>query len=349
MTAPLDLQAAASRRGASPLTARASRSRSSASSTAVQAAQLTTMSGRCVSTAACTAAASVTSRSVRARATTCVPRCSRFARRSVASMPSAAGDQPLHHAARSLSGSHQSRLSLYHWTVSARPAVKSLLRCVAEGADLGAVDRVAAVVAFAVGDVFDRFPVGAARVQEQPRQLLVGQFGAAADVVDLAGAPFRADEFDALHVVVDVEPVPHVRAVAVERDLRAVEQVGDEQGDDLLGEVVVPVVVRAAGHAHVEAVGAVVGEGDQVAGGLRRRVGRVRGERVRLGPRAFVDRSRRPRRWRCARRSRCRGAGPRRRGCGCRPRWCARRPRRRRSTGLRGIRRRSGRPGRALA
>lgn len=70
-----------------------------------------------------------------------------------------------------------------------------------------------------------------------------------------------------------------------------VQQVGDEERDDLLGEVVVPVVVGTAGHPHVESVGAVVGQRDQVAGGLG---GGVRGggrERFVLGPGALVDRS----------------------------------------------------------
>jgi hypothetical protein len=48
-------------------------------------------------------------------------------------------------------------------------------------------------------------------------------------------------------VVLDVEPVALVAAVAVEGDLLVVEQVGDEQRDHLLGELVGAVVVGAAG------------------------------------------------------------------------------------------------------
>src|SRR4051812_20477253 len=61
------------------------------------------------------------------------------------------------------------------------------LRLVAQlGPNLGDVDRVPQVVAEAVFDVLDAGPISATGVQQQTRELLVGQFGSAADVVDLA-------------------------------------------------------------------------------------------------------------------------------------------------------------------
>lgn len=74
-------------------------------------------------------------------------------------------------------------------------------------------------MALAVLDVDDvGVPFGVARLQEQSGELLVGELGAAADVVDLARAALGADELDALDVVVDVQPVADVGAVAVQRD-----------------------------------------------------------------------------------------------------------------------------------
>ena len=110
-------------------------------------------------------------------------------------------------------------------------------------------------------------------------------------------------------VVVDVQPVADVEPVAVQRHRPAVEQVGDEQRDDLLRELVRPVVVGAAGDAHVEAVGAGVGQGEQVAARLARRVRRVRLQRVGLRPRAVTRSSRTPRRWTRGRSGPGRGAG----------------------------------------
>ena len=74
-----------------------------------------------------------------------------------------------------------------------------------------------------------------------------GDLVAGADVVDLADRALAQHQVDAGAVVLDVAPVADVQAVAVERDLLAVEQVGDEQRDDLLGELVGAEVVRRAG------------------------------------------------------------------------------------------------------
>jgi hypothetical protein len=71
-------------------------------------------------------------------------------------------------------------------------------------------------------------------------------------------------QVDPAAVVVDVQPVADVQPLAVERHLQAVHQVRDEQRDDLLGELVGPVVVRAAGDADLHAEGAGVRARQQV-------------------------------------------------------------------------------------
>src|SRR5699024_776405 len=98
-----------------------------------------------------------------------------------------------------------------------------------------------------------------------------------------------ADQFDASAVIVDVQPVTDVHAIAVQRHGTAVEQVGDEQRDDLLRKLVRPVVVGASGDRHRNTVGAVVGQRDQVTAGLAGAIGRVRREQVVLGPRTGLD------------------------------------------------------------
>ena len=47
-------------------------------------------------------------------------------------------------------------------------------------------------------------------------------------------------------VILHIQPVPDVQALAVHRQGLVVQGVGDHQGDQLLGEVVGPVVVGAA-------------------------------------------------------------------------------------------------------
>src|SRR5690606_41828598 len=83
----------------------------------------------------------------------------------------------------------------------------------------------------AVGHVFHHVPVGTDSLQQQAGQLLVAQLGPAADVVDLAGAAAVEHQLDSPAVVVDMQPVAHVAAVAVQRHRLAVEQVGHEQRD----------------------------------------------------------------------------------------------------------------------
>ena len=74
-------------------------------------------------------------------------------------------------------------------------------------------------------------------------------------------------------MVVGVQPVAHIQAVAVEGQLLALESVGDEEGDELLRILVGAVGVRAPGDEDGEAVGAVVGEDLKVAARLGRGVG----------------------------------------------------------------------------
>ena len=92
-------------------------------------------------------------------------------------------------------------------------------------------------------------------------------------------------------VILDVDPVAHVQTVAVQRHLLAVEQVGREQRDDLLGELVGAVVVRAAGHDDGQAVGREVRQRNQVGAGLGGRVRRTRRQDVGLDRRPLLDRA----------------------------------------------------------
>ncbi|GGV29414.1 hypothetical protein GCM10010260_82400 [Streptomyces filipinensis] len=57
------------------------------------------------------------------------------------------------------------------------------------------------VIGQPVGDVLDAVPVGAAGRRQLPGQLLAGQVGAAADVVELTGHARAQDQFDAGEVV----------------------------------------------------------------------------------------------------------------------------------------------------
>ena len=107
-----------------------------------------------------------------------------------------------------------------------------------------------------------------------------------AEVVDLPRLAQLQRGQQAAAVILDVDPVAHVHAVAVDRQGQVANRVGDHERDELLRELVGPVVVGAAGHHHRELEGVEVGQRQQVGGGLRRRVGRRRIERRPLGEEA---------------------------------------------------------------
>ena len=98
-----------------------------------------------------------------------------------------------------------------------------------------------------VGDGLDERLVAPGQLEQPVGELAVGDLVAGADVVDLADRALLEHEVRGAVVVLDVDPVADVAAVAVERHLLAVEQVGGEQRDDLLGELVRPEVVASTG------------------------------------------------------------------------------------------------------
>src|SRR5581483_8322347 len=83
-------------------------------------------------------------------------------------------------------------------------------------AQLGVVERVAAVVTGAVLDVADQARVGARQLDDPVRDLDVLEL-LAADVVDLARLALAEDQLDGRTMVVCVEPLAHLLAVPVDR------------------------------------------------------------------------------------------------------------------------------------
>ncbi|KFB66919.1 MAG: hypothetical protein CAPSK01_003858 [Candidatus Accumulibacter vicinus] len=150
--------------------------------------------------------------------------------------------------------------------------------------DLAGVDGVAAIVAGPVGDIADLFVVGLAvgtwsKLVEQRADRVydveIGFFVPAADIVGLAGTTGFKDAPDGTAVVLDVEPVANLLAVAIDGQGLAGEGIDDDQWDQLLGEVVGAVVVRAVGGEHWQAIGVMVGAHQVVACCLACRVGTV--------------------------------------------------------------------------
>ena len=118
--------------------------------------------------------------------------------------------------------------------------------------------------------------------------LEVLHLGVAADVIGLADAAAREHARIGAAVVADVQPVAHVRAIAVHRQRLARQRVEDHQRDQLLRELARAVVVRAVRRQRRQAVGVVPRADEMVGRGLRGRVRAVRRVRRRLAERRIV-------------------------------------------------------------
>ena len=151
-------------------------------------------------------------------------------------------------------------------------------------AQLRGVDGVAAVVAGAVGHPVEVVGPLAHGNENRPQHVAVAALAVGADEVRLAATPAGQNLPHGRRVVIDVDPVANVAAVAVELGAHAVDDVGDLPGDELLHVLVGAVVVRAVGDGRPQAVRAGPGAHEHVRGGLRgaarraRPIGRLLGE-----------------------------------------------------------------------
>ena len=82
-------------------------------------------------------------------------------------------------------------------------------------------------------------------------------------------------EVDGPRVILHIEPVAHVLALAVNGQRTAVTDIVYKERDQLLGELVGPVVVRAVGHDRWHAVGVVERPHEVIRRRLRCRIGRM--------------------------------------------------------------------------
>ena len=155
-------------------------------------------------------------------------------------------------------------------------------------AELGRVDRVAAVVAGAVARPVEVVLGAAEGLQDLAQDGDVVQLAVGADQVGLADAAAGQDGPDGGAVVLGVDPVADVAPVAVELGAHPVDEVGDLAGDELLNVLAGAVVVGAVGDGGREAEGAGPGADQQVrarlGGAVRgaRAVGRLLGEAGRV-------------------------------------------------------------------
>ena len=145
------------------------------------------------------------------------------------------------------------------------------------GAQLGRVDRVTAVVARTVLDPVERVLRLSHHLQDHAQHGDVVLLAVRANQVRLTDAALGENRPHAAGVVLGVDPVAHVLALAVQLRADALEDVRDLARDELLHMLVRAVVVGAVGDRGPQTVGAGPRAHQHVAGGLG---GRVRAGRM---------------------------------------------------------------------
>ena len=151
--------------------------------------------------------------------------------------------------------------------------------------ELARVDRVPHVVPGPICDVgnelFIAFSVGSRfeRVHDPTEffhQIDVPHFIVATDGVRLPNLAASDNRFDCFAMIDHIEPIPNVLTFAVHRDGLLPNAFQNHHGDELFGELIRPVVVRAVGHQDRQTVGVVPGANEMIRGGFARRLRRPR-------------------------------------------------------------------------
>lgn len=140
------------------------------------------------------------------------------------------------------------------------------------GPQFRGIDRVTAVMARTVLHPVERVLVLSHHLQDHAKHGDVVFLAVRADQVGLADPAFGQDRPHAAGMVLGVDPVAYVLALAVQLRPLALEDVRDLAGDELLHMLVRAVVVRAVGNSGPQAVRAGPRAHQHVGRGLRARV-----------------------------------------------------------------------------
>ena len=140
------------------------------------------------------------------------------------------------------------------------------------GPELRGIDRVSTVVARTVLHPVERVLALSHHLQDHAKHGDVVPLAVRADQVGLADPALGQDRPHAAGMVLGVDPVAYVLALAVQLRSLALEDVRDLAGDELLHMLVRAVVVRAVGNCGPQAVRAGPRAHQHVGRGLRARV-----------------------------------------------------------------------------
>ena len=123
-------------------------------------------------------------------------------------------------------------------------------------------------------------------VAHELHEVEIGYLVVSADVVGFANLAGGEDGPQSLAMIADVEPVAHVHAIAIDGNGFAAQNALDDDGDELLRELIGAVVVGAVRDERGQSVGVMVAAHEHVTRGFAGGVRRVRRIGCRLGEEA---------------------------------------------------------------
>ena len=144
--------------------------------------------------------------------------------------------------------------------------------------DLRRFDRVAPIVSEPVCDVADQVVRFAKRLKDQFNHGNILHLCIRADVIDFARPPFEKHRHDSAAMILHMDPVPDVQPVSINGQFLVRKRASDHQRNELLRELIRPVVVRAPRNDDLLPERLVRREREQVRGRLARRIRRTRVE-----------------------------------------------------------------------
>ena len=124
--------------------------------------------------------------------------------------------------------------------------------------DLGGVDSVAHIVSLSVGNVGDKALGLAELFADELNDVDICHFVMTADVIHLAYPSLMDNEIYRLAVILNVEPISYVLALSVHGKRLVVKRVRDHKRNELFGEMIRSVVIRATADRHGQTEGAVI-------------------------------------------------------------------------------------------
>src|SRR5699024_2799104 len=97
------------------------------------------------------------------------------------------------------------------------------------------------------------------KIEHGLNDLEISPLLARADIVRLPSGAIAQHNVYSVAMIVDMNPMPHLKAIAIDRERSPLHHIGDHEGNKLLRILIWPVRIRSSGDNGIETVGFDVG------------------------------------------------------------------------------------------